>query len=412
MKSTEIYLVLEHLENVRSEIFQKYHDIISDYVSGKPGVYALYSNGALYYVGLASDMRNRLKTHLKDIHKSRWDTFSAYLTDGGKHLKELEALLIGIAKPKGNSVHGHFPRSENILPRLKKAIARHDKEKMNELLGISSHHSRSATRADKSLPIIAFYKGKTYKARVYPGGRVRFKGKRYESIHQAGLAITSKTAINGWRFWRVPNDNGGWVFVDVLRKRDEWPFLNAKKEKPAKPAKAQRPSKKSNQSAGMAQKLVRSLPLIAYYKGATYTARAFPDGSVRIGDKEYGSLSMAGMSITQQTACSGWLFWKARSSDGEWLQIDELRKRGEWPYLKTKQEKPTKTAKAEGPAKKPTKFAGNAVKLVAKYKGKIYHATLRRDGKVRMSGTLYGSLSGAAEAITGHPTSGPAFWKV
>jgi hypothetical protein len=149
MKSTEICLVLKHLENVRSEIFQKYHDIISDYVSGKPGVYALYRKGSLYYVGLATNLRGRLKIHLKDSHANRWDTFSAYLTDGGKHLKELEALLIGIAKPKGNSVRGHFPRSENILPRLRKAIAQHDKEKKNEILGISSR--RSCTRAAKSM---------------------------------------------------------------------------------------------------------------------------------------------------------------------------------------------------------------------------------------------------------------------
>jgi len=340
MKSTEICLVLKHLEGVSSEIFQKYHDVISDHVSGLPGVYALYSNGSLYYVGLASDMRGRLKTHLKDIHAKRWDRFSAYLTDGGKHLKELEALLIGIAKPKGNSVHGHFPRSENILPRLKKAIAQHDKEKMNEMLGIFSRHPRP---------------------------------------------VAQKTA----------------------------------KEKPAKPSKALN-SRKSTKPVHPAQQKIpklasvkapKSLVLYAHYKGTPYTAHAFPDGTVRIGDQEYGSLSLAGVTITKQTTCNGWRFWRGRGSNGEWMFVDDLRKKGEWPFQTSEKKKPAKSAETKNSSLKPTESDGKARKLVSQYKGKTYRAILCPDGKVRMDGKWYGSLSGAAEVVTGHATSGPAFWK-
>jgi hypothetical protein len=57
---------------------------------GRNGVCA-YRKGKLYYSGLASDLRGRLRWHLRDRHAQRWDTFSVYLTIGDKHLRELES---------------------------------------------------------------------------------------------------------------------------------------------------------------------------------------------------------------------------------------------------------------------------------------------------------------------------------
>ena len=61
-------LVRQHLENIAGTVLEDYQHIIRDYVRGMQGVYALYRRGRLYYVGLASNLRNRLKAHLKDKH--------------------------------------------------------------------------------------------------------------------------------------------------------------------------------------------------------------------------------------------------------------------------------------------------------------------------------------------------------
>lgn len=61
-------LVSRHLENISSEALEKYQDIVRRYVRGRQGVYALYRRGKLYYVGLAGNLRSRLRHHLKDRH--------------------------------------------------------------------------------------------------------------------------------------------------------------------------------------------------------------------------------------------------------------------------------------------------------------------------------------------------------
>ena len=59
-------LVCQHLENISREGLEQYQDIIREYVSRRQGVYALYHDDDLYYVGLASDLSTLPKTHLGD----------------------------------------------------------------------------------------------------------------------------------------------------------------------------------------------------------------------------------------------------------------------------------------------------------------------------------------------------------
>lgn len=80
MGSNKGQLVSQHLENISRTALEKYQNILKEYVKGRHGVYALYHKGRLYYVGLASNLRNRLKAHLKDHHAQTWDSFSVYLT--------------------------------------------------------------------------------------------------------------------------------------------------------------------------------------------------------------------------------------------------------------------------------------------------------------------------------------------
>jgi hypothetical protein len=87
-------LVTQHLEKISRDALEKYQDIVKGFVRSRQGVYALYRGDKLYYVGLASNLRNRLRHHLKDRHGQAWDRFSVYLTIGDGHLKELESLIL------------------------------------------------------------------------------------------------------------------------------------------------------------------------------------------------------------------------------------------------------------------------------------------------------------------------------
>ena len=154
-------LVSQHLENISSEALDKYQDVIRGYVRGRQGIYALYRRNKLYYVGLASNLRNRLQHHLRDRHKGIWDRFSVYLTIGDSHLKELESLILRTVKPRGNSQSGKFIKSENLRGRLARDLRAKHREELNCSLedqprrfqpGANESHD---LRASRSLPPIS-----------------------------------------------------------------------------------------------------------------------------------------------------------------------------------------------------------------------------------------------------------------
>jgi hypothetical protein len=98
-------------------------------------VYALYKGGALYYVGLAKNLRSRLRGHLRDRHAEAWNRFSVYLTRGDQHLKELESLVLRIASPTGNRTTGKFSGSKDLRRVFRQRIIASQKR---ELAAITS----------------------------------------------------------------------------------------------------------------------------------------------------------------------------------------------------------------------------------------------------------------------------------
>jgi hypothetical protein len=50
-------LVSQYLEQISSEVFDDYQQLLRQYVRNRHGVYALYRREKLYYVGLAKDLR-------------------------------------------------------------------------------------------------------------------------------------------------------------------------------------------------------------------------------------------------------------------------------------------------------------------------------------------------------------------
>ncbi|MEA1979804.1 MAG: GIY-YIG nuclease family protein [candidate division Zixibacteria bacterium] len=232
-------LVLGFLENISSKIFSDYPQQLTDLVGKKHGVYALYKGKRLYYVGLATNLRGRIKQHLKDKHTGKWDKFSLYLIKKAEHIKELETLIMRVADPTGNTVKGKLPNADNLKSNLEHNIKSAQNKKLIDLLDRKvakkktkkNVAKKSKTKKQKAKPTLmpyinkfkksfrirGIYKGITYKAIVNKSGTVRFNGNLYNSPSVPGQVITNR-ATNGWFFWKFKNEKGEWVRLDELRK--------------------------------------------------------------------------------------------------------------------------------------------------------------------------------------------------
>jgi len=228
-------LVIGHLERISSKIFSDFPKQLTDLIGKQHGVYALYKGSRLYYVGLATNLRGRIKQHLRDKHAGKWDKFSLYLVRKADHIKELETLIMRVAKPAGNVGGGRLPKADNLKSELEANIKNEQIKQLRGLLGgrlpkkaIKKRTSRVKRQLAPGKPTLApyikkafriqgTYKGKTYKAVVNKSGSIRFEGKLYNSPSMAGKAAR-KRSTNGWTFWKYKNAKGEWVKLDELRK--------------------------------------------------------------------------------------------------------------------------------------------------------------------------------------------------
>ncbi len=230
-------IITGYLEKVSAKIFDDYSSVITNMVKGHQGVYSLYKKDKLYYIGLASNLKNRIKFHLRDKHQGKWTHFSLYIIRKENHIKELESLVLRIAYPKGNRQKGKLAGSKNIRPLLKKKLNAEWKRKRGEILDtkkpakLKKKTKRKVTKTPKSdRPLKGFfpggkviygtYKGKEYKAWVNHLGRIRFNSKRYDTPTAACKAIIRKGAVNGWWFWKYKDKSGELRKIADLRTKN------------------------------------------------------------------------------------------------------------------------------------------------------------------------------------------------
>jgi len=130
-------LVVGHLERVSGDVFVNRSDAITELAGNRPGIYALYKNSALYYVGLARKLRlkGRVKSHLRDRHAGKWNSFSMYFVRSERYLKDLESLAIRIAYPKGNKARGKFGGAPDLRRMLRKKMLHSAREEIDALMG-------------------------------------------------------------------------------------------------------------------------------------------------------------------------------------------------------------------------------------------------------------------------------------
>jgi Restriction Enzyme Adenine Methylase Associated len=225
------HFVCQHLENISRTALEKFQPVIQSYVRRRQGVYALYHGRKLYYVGLAINLRSRLKNHLKGRHGSAWDRFSVYLTVGDTHLRELEALILRVVKPVGNKQTGRLPRSLDMRRQFARDMRKYQREEIRAIIGKPAHDREqpAVTPAAGPQPVLAPYvkgplklrarfKGKLLHARLRRDGRIRFGGTLYDSPSHAGSAACQRKTCNGWTFWEYERARGDWVSLNELRR--------------------------------------------------------------------------------------------------------------------------------------------------------------------------------------------------
>ncbi|VVB57040.1 UvrABC system protein C [uncultured archaeon] len=97
-----------------------YLDDVIEYLADKPGIYALYGeNEELWYVGLATNLKTRLRQHQSDRHRGRWTKFRIFVVPNNR-LDAVETILIQIACPKGNRTKGNIRGAKNITDEIRR----------------------------------------------------------------------------------------------------------------------------------------------------------------------------------------------------------------------------------------------------------------------------------------------------
>lgn len=111
-------LVKSYAEGIKKELLEKNQETFRRVVGRKSGVYTLTKGKKLYYVGLSTKLRSRLKSHLDDKHRGKWDRFSFYSIGRKKYLKDIESMLVRVARPQGNDQEGKFGKNKNLKKRF------------------------------------------------------------------------------------------------------------------------------------------------------------------------------------------------------------------------------------------------------------------------------------------------------
>jgi hypothetical protein len=224
------HLLLGFLERVSWRVLEEYPDVVSALIQRRAGVYALYKLDRLYYVGLASNLMGRIKHHLRDRHAGLWDRFSVYITTHDDHVKQLETLLLRIAKPRGNRVKGNFGGSANLYRHLGRQMAAADADRRATALGGAAARQRRRRKTAKAkgslvlaglverrLSLRARYKGVTYRATLRKDGYVSYGGELFASPTAAAKRIV-KRPVSGWHFWHYKRGAHDWPPLDRLRR--------------------------------------------------------------------------------------------------------------------------------------------------------------------------------------------------
>ena len=222
-------LVVSRLENVSKDVFRKYFGSITELIGNSHGIYALYDDTELYYVGKSTDLRNRVKTHLRDRHFASWTHFSLYLVRNAEHIHEFESLLIRISNPKGNRVVPKGKSSSAMLKKLKDMVKQKQDEEFERMFNSNKIRNKSSKKStsrhqknleglvSKRTPLYRTYKGKEYKAMLSSNGKIKLGNKIFYTPTAAAKSVVDRSTVNGWTWWYIKDSSGEWVKLSEYR---------------------------------------------------------------------------------------------------------------------------------------------------------------------------------------------------
>ena len=101
----------EELPGTSLEVFWKE---FRGLLRGQSGIYVLLKGSVPHYVGQASNLPYRIRHHLKDRLKGKWDGFSFYVIARTRYLTDLETLLSRIINPRGAKIIGRLRGASNL----------------------------------------------------------------------------------------------------------------------------------------------------------------------------------------------------------------------------------------------------------------------------------------------------------
>ncbi len=114
------------LERVPAESFELVARAIKNILHRKSGIYALYKDDRVYYVGLAKRLHGRIRWHKKDKHSGKWNNFSVFIIEKVRYLKDIETLILHISQHKGNKTKGRIPEYHELKKILEDETGEHE----------------------------------------------------------------------------------------------------------------------------------------------------------------------------------------------------------------------------------------------------------------------------------------------
>ena len=121
-------LISEKLEGIPADSLQILSKDMKELLGKKPGIYALYNNKKLFYVGMAGNLHSRLKSHLRAKRSRKWNKISIFVIKRTQYLKDVELAVVNISKPSGNRQQSKIPKNNYLRKKYKEIVQKHRKQ--------------------------------------------------------------------------------------------------------------------------------------------------------------------------------------------------------------------------------------------------------------------------------------------
>jgi hypothetical protein len=222
-------VVSKYIEDISVKAFDHHSSELKEVIGHEGGIYCLYKNERLYYVGLAKNLFLRIKQHRKDKHKRKWNRFSAYVTKHDSHIQELESLTLRMISPPGNRKKGRLTGAKNLkqslIREMKDSQRLHEAEMLGGKIGEKKRQKAAKGRkgsdalsslAGRRRNLIGWRGNDEFTAVLHKSGKIKFDGVMYDSPSRAAVAALGRSS-NGWRFWHYKDKNKEWAQLRNLK---------------------------------------------------------------------------------------------------------------------------------------------------------------------------------------------------